>query len=313
MSKFPNPGVYPNIDSKEYFGVGVNKDDMTKSVLSKSLLWAFGKNPRRWLEAPPFEGTAATRYGSLIDCLLLTPNRFYSDYVVAPATYEAKESTKKNACLIDKPWNWNATVCKNWKIEQEKSGKILLKQDELDNAEVAVDKMRADPTISYILANSQTQCAVTGKMPVMEHPFEEDQGWLLGEYAVKTLLDIAPDLDSDYGDSLIDLKTTGVMDSPTDIVWNSYKFGYHVQGAFYRDVYNAITGEDRQRFHFIFQMSKAPYEHVMVEMSQDALAKGREVYTELVRKWHDTTTTGEWPSPFDNMTELDLPERAYQD
>lgn len=301
---FPELGLYPNIDTKLYFSAGQDKEDMGKSILSKSLLWAFNKNPRRWLGSPPFTGTAATRWGSLIDCLLLTPDRFDETYVVAPETYPAKASAKKDAPTIQKPWNANATYCKKWLADNTEDGRELIKSSTLDEAQVAVQVLRDDPTVSAMLSKCRTQTAMVGTMT------DEASGM---EVTLKGLIDIEPDKDSDYGNSIIDLKTTGVMDTPTDIMWNSFKLGYHEQAGLYRDLYNSITGENRTDFWFIFQQSTKPYEVVIVKMAEDAILKGREIYMEAVAKWCDISKTGEWPSPFDDMTELDLPEVAYRD
>ncbi len=68
---WPAEGIYDGIDPAVYFGP--QPQGFANWTVSKSLLWEFARNPKRWLKSPPKVVTEAMKWGSLVDCLLLTP------------------------------------------------------------------------------------------------------------------------------------------------------------------------------------------------------------------------------------------------
>lgn len=299
-SDFPSPGLYHEIDPIDYFAVGLNRDNMEESVLSKSMLWDFAKNPRRWLNAPPFTGNKATEWGSLVDMLLLTPNSFKDTYAVTPEVYP-HQAAKKGSPVTEKPWNNNATYCKEWKADQE--GKEIVDTKTLISAGIAIKEIESNPVAQYMVKNGHPQVAMVARM--------ESEG---KEVTIKGLADLVPYAKSDYGNALVDLKTTSKMESPTDLRYCVYRSGWFVQAALYLDLYNAVRPEDedeRTDFWFIIQQSAKPYEVVVLPLAQDAIMLGREMYQQSIKAWVEASTKGQWFSPFDTLDELDLPERAY--
>lgn len=300
MSKFPRPGVYPQIQPRDYFSVGINAEDLSASVLSKSMLWRFHKNAWRWRECPEVKTTAAMLHGSLVDCLLLTPGRFPHEYAATPETYSAPESKKKDAPIVEKPWNWNAGPCKEWKAEMEGKGIEVLKYGELETAMQAVERLKAHRDVAAMLAGAATQTAVVGELPHKAGPV-----------LVKGLLDIVPDKGGEFGNALVDLKTTGQMESPRELGTTIARMGYHVQAALYLDLWNAVTGDNREEFWFVFQLAAEPYEVCVAQLEPDAVMVGRKLYLDAVDHWKRCVATGEWDSPFHNLESLNLPEWAY--
>jgi len=93
---WPAQGMYPSIAPEVYFAA--QPGPPADQIVSKSMLWKFAKNPRRYRDSPPMTITDAMRWGSLVDCMALTPDRFASSYAITPETYpSAKEGPK--------PWN----------------------------------------------------------------------------------------------------------------------------------------------------------------------------------------------------------------
>ena len=297
---FPSPGLYHGIDSIDYFAVGLNRDKMEDSVLSKSMLWAFAKNPRRWLNAPPFEGNKATQWGSLIDVMLLTPDEFSSTYAVTPQTYPHK-AAKKGSPTEQKPWNGNSTYCKEWVTKQD--GKEIISFKMLLEANKALDALKANDVANYMVNNGDSQVAMVATLMCEEK-----------EVTIKGLADLIPKAGSDYGNALVDLKTTAKMDSPSDLIYAVWRNGWFMQAALYLDLYNSVRPEnepERTDFWFIVQQSSAPYEVVVAPLAADAIMLGREMYQQAIKAWVEASTMGNWFSPFDQIEELDLPERAY--
>src|SRR4030065_2654530 len=108
------PGIYYNVPMEEYKKwPGVHKS-MFHSILRSGL------QLKHDTENEP-EPTAIMVFGNLVDCLLFEPALFSSRYKLAPDTYPA--IVKK--VQIDKPWNWNASYCKEWRDEQPEGVEVV--------------------------------------------------------------------------------------------------------------------------------------------------------------------------------------------
>lgn len=242
------------------------------------------------------------RWGSLIDCLALTPDLFDQQYDIAPPIYHAPESAKKDAPMIEKPWNWNASYCKEWR--DERKGMEILTADESGDAYAAINTLFERPEVASMMANAKTQVALRFDLP---ESLTGVEGLTL---PCKALLDIVPDRQGEWGDSLADLKTTGKLDDMRQLEKTIYERGYHVQAALYLDLYNALTGEGRTEWLLVFQLASAPFEVAVVRLSTEAIAKGRDWYLTAIRKWAQCLTMDVWPSPFDGVIEASLPAWA---
>lgn len=330
--QWPAEGIYPGIDPKTYFAPTV------PMMASKSLLWDFYPNPRRWRDSPPKEVSDAMKWGSLVDCLALTPERFDSaykiqpdSYVSAPANvlltteYDGEWNGRTKACREwkaareaeglsvmtpeehaiasePKPWNWNSETCKQW-LKDLPPGVETVSANRNQEARKAAAELMARPEFVEMMEGAQTQVAVRYDFPEV---ITKQPGFLRG----KGLLDIVPALAGPWGNALADLKTTGKLDDIWQVERTIYERGYHAQAALYVDMWNAITGEDRTRFVFIFQQSVAPYEVAIVELDAEALRIGRNWYLRAVRKWARCVALNEWPSPWDALQVVGVPDWA---
>lgn len=294
---FPSVGVHYDVEPRAYYGASY--DDQGRRIVSKSLLWPFFQNPWRWKHAPYKEQTPAMKWGNMVDCMLLTPERWTDQYVVAPETYDAPESTKKDAPMVAKPWNWNATACKEWREAQ--NGKQVLTRDEVNETATAVAAFQRKD-VSEILASSKRQVA-------MRLDYEAIPGVTV---PIKCLMDLVPSSECPfgYGNALVDLKTTGKLESVRQLGYTINDFGYHAQAALYLDVWNALTGEQRDRFLFIFQLSSAPYEVAVIELDSAAILQGRMWYQQALALWADCITRDNWPSPWEGIVPVSLPKYA---
>ena len=91
-------------------------------ILGRGDLMEFDRCPHRWLVGYESEDTKFTEWGEMIDCLALTPQFWKTDFAVTPETYpDAKTGEQK-------PWNWNANFCKEWR-EEHKALKIRKADD----------------------------------------------------------------------------------------------------------------------------------------------------------------------------------------
>lgn len=255
-------------------------------VMSQGELMEFAHCPHRYIMGyqESEESSDSQEWGSLIDTLLLDPVRFSDKYAIAPATYMA-EGKKKGDSPVEKPWNWNATVCKDWREEQ--NGKTVIKADEQTEAEKATSLLQNDPIISEVLLCSEKQVMVTADYQ------DEVTGITV---PLRALIDLAPHKDYDgYSNCLIDLKTCCLAD-PSAWTRAVFQHKYHVQAPFYLDLYNAATGENRKEFRHIVQESFPPYEIGRRILADEFVKLGKEKYQEALALYCQCIKTNHWPN-----------------
>ncbi len=336
---WPAEGIHRGIDPSVYFSAP--PENVEDRFVSKSLLWHFHQNPKRWLESPEVTVTPAMKWGSLVDCLLLTPERFADSYAIQPETYVSKpegqivltsdfpgewngrqkvcrewkaEHEAKGVVVMTpeefekasqpKPWNWNSETCKAWLASQPRGVEVISPETKAE-ADIAVRKLHARPEIAAMMSGAaMTQVA-------MRYDFHEIIHGIPGfTVRSKSLADLVPDRAGPWGNALCDLKMFAKLNNIEDVEREIYNRGYHGQAALYLDTWNALTGEDRERFVFCFQLSVAPYEVAVVELDADAIMAGREWYLKAIKKWAHVVTTGEWTSPWDGVRLASLPKWA---
>jgi hypothetical protein len=299
-------GIYRGIEPEDYFA---------HDAVSKSMLWAFARNPWKWKHHPQEYESSAMRWGSMVDCLALTPERFNDTYAVQPSTYETPGEEKpwnRRAKFCRaweeahpgsrtpetylakpaevKPWNKNAAQCKAW----HEANPTSVSEAEYDELAKAAGMLYGNEVFREMAQDWDTQVAVVGK--------------LAGAADCKCLIDIVPHKDGPYGNALVDLKTTGDLDSEESVARTISRFGYHVQAAFYLDLWNWVSGEDRKEFWFVFQSNRAPYEVVAAPMDQRVIDYGRRWYAEAMLSYANCLKADLWPTPFDGLEAWTLPE-----
>ncbi len=293
MTELPNPFqngklVAVNYDQREYVKQSVQRGH-PDYAMSRSDLMEFSKCPSRWRRGyrEAEEGTDATEWGSLIDCLLFDKDRWPERFAVTPETYPSEKEG-------DKPWNGNSKWCKNWMEEQ--GDRVCLKRDEMDSAIAAVNRIREDNIIQEILRTSDFQVYCTAEYR------DRDTGVVV---PVKTLSDIVPkdhrdpmqkayDSEPPYVNSIIDFKTSR---NANPMLWDrevNQKW-YDAQGALNLDVYNASAGEERVDFYHIVQENYAPYETSFPILRAEFVQLGRDKYLKALRRYAECIKTGRWP------------------
>lgn len=104
----------------------------------------------------PRKTSDALDFGNAAHLLALEGREAYEAGVaIHPATYPAPESAKKDAPLIDKPWNWNANACKDWAKAQ--GNRLILSQAEEDAALQMVAAMMGNPDAAALLTGGKSE------------------------------------------------------------------------------------------------------------------------------------------------------------
>lgn len=240
-------------------------------VMSGGDLSEFARCPHRWRMGYRDGETRFTEWGSLIDCLLLTPQDFEKRFAVRPETY-----TNENKEV--KPWSGNANVCKEW-LERH-AGSQIVKPDEVLRAGIAVKLIRDDEQLAEVIQSSRKQVMLTG--------FYDDKETGL-RIPLKSLLDLVPP--SGY---LADLKTCTDA-SPRAWAKHVYIYHYHEQAARHLDLWNAAHGETRNEFRHIIQESFEPFEFGKRMLSAEFLSHGRTSYVKALKRYAECLKRDIWP------------------
>lgn len=260
----------------DYFYSATEERGNVAFPASSSVLREFAKCPARWKNGYESPESTAKDWGSLVDCLTLTPGQFDGRYVIQPSTYTNDKGEVK-------PWNNNATVCKSWRAEN--AGRNIVSEDEVAAARLAVARLRGDEVIRAWLDACDTQVWVAG--------YWADKGTGL-TVPVRCLIDFVPRPDTEFAKCLGDLKTTRTA---AVLPWqrDCFQMGYHVQAALNLDLYAAATGEDRNTWCWILSESFEPYQTGKRMLSQDFLTLGRASYRRMLENYCACLKAERWP------------------
>jgi exodeoxyribonuclease VIII len=300
-ANWPDVGIYHGLSTDLYFAPQTGP--ASEQIVSKSMLWKFSKNPRRYRDGPPQVVTEAMRFGSLVDCLALTPDRYQEAYRVKPETYLSPAGTKKDAEMVEKPWNANSNTCKQWLADMP-AGMECISAYTFRCACKARDSLFSRKEFREIMNGAETQVAMRSDLTDAVHGHK---GLTIKS---KSLMDIVPARDGKWGNALVDLKMFAKLNSLHDVENEIYSRGYHGQAALYLDTWNSLTGEGRGEFYFVFVLPESPYEVGILQLSDEAILAGRKWYMDAVRQWGDVVKTGVWPSPWDGIHVANLPRWA---
>lgn len=274
-----------SFESAKVVGVGVNPQEyhnakkergQTDYPVSPSMLKEFNRCPRRWIDGYEPPGSEAKDWGNLLDTLLLTPDLFDDRYAVQPANY-------KNEKGETKPWNNNATVCREW-CSQQIGREIISRKDYLA-ANLAHKRLLSDEIIQQFVHESNRQVLVEGLWQ------DKKSGLTI---PVRCLMDLVPRADTEFSKCLGDLKSTRSA-ALMPFQRFCYEMGYHVQAAFDTDLYVAATGEDRNSWCFILQENFPPYQTGKRLLSQDFMDLGRADYQQWLSNYCWCLKHKHWP------------------
>lgn len=275
---FPNAKVVRHGgDPAEYHGSKIERGDPAL-VVSSSMLREFGACPARWRAGYVAPDSDAKDYGSLLDCLVLTPGDFAKRFRVKPATYTSEKGEVK-------PWNGNSNTCKAFLLDAETDGVSVVSQEELTEARAAGARLDADPVLKWFMDSSDKQVWLTGEWR------DERTGLTI---PIQALLDFAPREDSEFFEDIGDLKTTRCAHPAAWRKWSSQR-GYHIQAALYIDMLNAATGQKRKGCRFVIQENFHPWQTAREKLSPQKLEFGRIIYKSLLARYCACLKTDKWP------------------
>jgi PDDEXK-like domain of unknown function (DUF3799) len=109
---------------------------------------------------------------------------------------------------------------------------------------------------------------------------------------------------------LVDLKTTNDA-SDEGIAKSVFRYAYHQQACFYRDVVVGLGLARSAPMVFVFVEKEPPYLVNVVQLDEPTLRMGEERNARALQLFADCTTSGQWPGfPDDEITTITAPRWA---
>lgn len=228
----------------------------------------------------PKEPTKAMEIGNAIHLAILEPERFKSEYILAP---QIDRRTKEGKA------DWA-------RFEAENPGKSYLKPDEWQNCLDIIQAIKENAVASEILygkganeisvvwKDAETGLVCKGRLD----RFTQYLGWSV----------------------VIDIKTTA---SAVEAVFASQvaRMNYHLQAAFYLDGLNTVSQSEAERRYLILAIEKErPFGMRLFELDNEAIEEGRYKYRSFLKMYKQCIETNVWPGYPAEIKSLSLPKWA---
>jgi len=208
-----------------------------------------------------------------------------TEYVIQPAKYISEDG--------EKPWNWNAKVCKQWREAQ--GGKEIMTAAEVAAMDAMVAKIRSKRELAPLL-DGDREISI----------FAEKDG-----LPIKARLDLLP---SDPKGPVIDWKSCASA-QPEKFVKSAYNLGYHIQCAWILDVLRAAK-IPRDSVWLVGIEQAAPNAMYVPKFSDrmfTLLRVGRKQARVAFQKLKTAFETGEWPDYGSSDAEDNAPPWALKE
>lgn len=254
--------------------------------ISRSQLWKIRESPEKFKYAMehPEEPTPALLFGTMVHKLVLEPDTFDEEFIVAP---EVDRRTKEGKAA------WS-------QFEEDAAGRQIVKQADFQKAQEMVVALQAVPMIQTLLAGRH-------EVPL----FWTDE--LTGE-PCKVRLDILHEMPDDRL-LIVDYKSAN--DATTEaFIRSAINYGYDFQVGMYAEGVLQNYGQRKIDFLFIVQEKDPPYAANILLADELIAKRGFDLFRELLGIYHNCKTTGNWYGylgPDDTLNTLGLPAWMAKD
>jgi len=265
MNRITEPGFYPDMPEAIYRADPCPTPALSNSVIkvlvSGSPLHAWASHPRLGKrQEEEKEQTKATLFGELVHKLVLGRGR---DIAVSP--YDS----------------FRTNEAKEWKRLQAQQGKIIAKQEWIDEAGEVVKSVRkslADLDLSHVFSDGPTEVVAI---------------WKSGEVWCKAMMDF-PHWPTA---TIWDLKTCDSA-NPRALKSKVPNFGYDSQAVFYRRGAGILKPEllGRIKFRFVFVETSYPYAVTVAELDNEVEAIAESKVCRAIATWKNCLALDRWPA-----------------
>lgn len=197
--------------------------------------------------------------------------------------------------VVDAP-SWATKAAKDARVAARGEGRIPLLRKDYEAAQAAADRVHDHEAASVFLrAAGASEVVLT---------------WLEDGTPCRAMLDRWPDPRAG-NPVIVDLKTTDATDTDS-IARSMANYRYHLQRAWYGLAYERVH-DLLPAFVFIFVEKTPPHEVRVVELDDDATARGRRLAEQALDIWRDCTSTNTWPGRPAGIELIGLPRWARRD
>lgn len=231
-------------------------------AISRSELWHIRESPQKfkyYKENPP-EPTPSLLFGQVFHKMLLEPNTFDDEFVVAP---EANLRTKEGKQMLE------AFVA-------DHENQTIITAEMYEQAKEMCDAVKREP-LAVKLLNGEKEAPF----------FWTDE--MTGEDC-KCRVDV---LNTEYSQPIIvDVKTTA--DASTDaFIRSAINYGYDFQASMYSDGVEKNIGKN-PLFVFIAVEKEPPYAVNILQADELLLRRGYDIFREYIGIYHDCKVNDNW-------------------
>jgi exodeoxyribonuclease VIII len=224
------------------------------TISASGLKYIWKKSVWHYLNQQPYESDSLS-LGTAVHTALLEPENFYEDYIVTPKfDGRTKEGKAQKAAFMERA---------------EKEKKQLLDADSYNKITAILDNFRK---------NEAAQKYTKGDIEVSHYT-----GFNGIEVRVR------PDCINRIENFISDPKTCQ-DNSPKAFIRDVYKWGYHLQAAFYCDALGIEKPEEN--FIFIACETNHPYSVQCYTLGKEHIEKGRAAYQQAMADWQFYLDTG---------------------
>lgn len=243
--------------------------------ISKSGLDLIARSPAHYKYGAPKETTRAMEIGSAIHCALLEPERFATDYVLLRDVTDRRSSAYKEAIKHHPP------------------------ERVLTGAEAAKVAGMQESIYAQTVARRQ-----------LERPGRRELSAFATDPETGVLCRCRYDLLTDDGVG-IDLKKTRDA-RPEEFAKAVFNYRYHVQAAFYSDLYYWLTGDRLSAYAILAVEEDPPHPAAVYVLDDYTMDLGRRLYRRDLNTYAHCLRTDDWPAYEFDVQELSLPEWAIR-
>lgn len=255
-----------------------------KFQMSISALKEFDDCASRWKDGYESPESTSREYGSLLDCLVLTPENFPKLYAVRPEKYINEKGKEMD-------WHHASHTCQKWIAEAKKKGLQDISKKLFDKASAAASIILKDKIVGPMIAASQKQVWIAANW------YDEATKMTI---PVKCMIDLLPLADSPFYKNVADLKSCTDA-SPKSWSRTVFNWRYHWQGAFNLDIVRAaLPNEDRCNFCHIAQESYEPFQVGRRVLGSNFLELGTASYRRALANYCWCLKNEHWPDYDDN-------------
>ncbi|MGP1680346.1 MAG: PD-(D/E)XK nuclease-like domain-containing protein, partial [Burkholderiales bacterium] len=250
-----NPGIYPNLPNAEYHsGEGISKTGLDLFNQSPALV--------QWSrDCPRDDEVMAADFGDALHAILLEPDRFDREFIVAP---ECDKRTKEGKAVFAQ-------------FMAVSEGKTVLSAEEHKKLLLMRGSALAHPTARWLL---NTPGSVEDSIYWIDEPTGE-------------LCRIRPDKRLSEHHVIVDVKS---CDDIGRFQKSLEDYRYWFQDGMYSEGYERTFGEAPGFLLLVVQKTRAlnRYPVDVFELTPEGKQEGRDEFRRLIGLYHDAKVTGDW-------------------